>query len=118
MSTRPMDDDLRGQAVADVIRSLRLLFAEIEASPSGCATLERGHAIYRVAERLFYADANGRASNRTAVMTLRDLVWRVDSVRYVLAERLGADEGAALLCLLDTTDVHDFLRQEPRDVRP
>ncbi|WP_181705308.1 hypothetical protein [Chthonobacter rhizosphaerae] len=52
-------------------------------------------------------------STRTAMMALRDLVWRVDSARALLEQRLDAAGRMELAALLTTDDIHVFLKQEP-----
>jgi hypothetical protein len=47
------------------------------------------------------------------MMVLRDLVWRVDSVRNVLASNAAGPAVAEAVNLLDTSDIHLFPRREP-----
>jgi len=45
-------------------------------------------------------------------MTLRDLVWRVDMFRELITQGAAVED---TIELLDTDDIHAFLRQEPLD---
>jgi hypothetical protein len=100
------------QEFADVVRLLRLLVGQVEAGSSS-VTLTRDSALFRTACRLLDASPEQRETTRTALMVLRDLVWRVDSVRNVLASNAADPVVAEALSLLDTSDIHLFLRQEP-----
>lgn len=101
----------RAQEFADVVRLLRLLIGQVEAG-SG-VMLTRDGALFQAACRLLDASPEQRETTRTALMVLRDLVWRVDSVRNVLASNAEDPAVAEALSLLDTSDIHLFLRQEP-----
>jgi hypothetical protein len=101
------------QEVADITRLLRLLVTQVENSGPAGVTLRPDAALFQIATKILNASPEERASTRTALMALRDLVWRVDSVRSMLAVN-GADPAIAeALNLLDTSDIHLFLRQEP-----
>jgi hypothetical protein len=102
----------RAQEFADVVRLLRLLIGQVEAGSSG-VMLTRESALFQTACRLLDASPEQRETTRTALMVLRDLVWRVDSVRNVLAANAADPVVAEALSLLDTSDIHLFLRQEP-----
>jgi hypothetical protein len=98
---------------ADIKRLLRLLVTQIECAGESGVKLTADAALYRAALRTLEATPEMRASTRTALMALRDLAWRVDSVRFVLSAHSTDPEVAEALSLLDTSDIHMFLRQEP-----
>lgn len=100
------------QETADITRLLRLLVAQIECAGENGVTLTPDAALYRAAVRILDASPEVRGSTPTATMALRDLVWRVDSVRFVLSAHTTDTEVAEALSLLDTSDIHLFLRQE------
>jgi hypothetical protein len=101
------------QEFADTVRLLRLLVAEVQrAGPAGF-TLTAESALFQTACRMLDATPAERESTRTALMVLRDLVWRVDSVRNDLSRFSVDSKIAEALSLLDTADIHFFLRQEP-----
>lgn len=102
----------RTQEFADVVRLLRLLISQVEAGSSS-VTLTRDSALFHAACRLLDASPEQRETTRTALMVLHDLVWRVDSVRNVLASSAADPAVEEALGLLDTSDIHLFLRQEP-----
>ena len=56
--------------------------------------------------------------SRTATMALRDLVWRVDTARGLLVDKVGDRARQEVEALLDTADIHAFLdnitQQRPR----
>lgn len=102
----------KSQEFADVVRLLRLLISQVEANSSG-VILTRDSALFHAACRILDASPGQRETTRTALMVLRDLVWRVDSVRNVLASNAADPAVSEALSLLDTSDIHLFLRQEP-----
>lgn len=101
------------QEAADVLRLLRLLIARVEGSGPSGVTLSSDEPLFQIAKQMLDASPEQRASTRTALMTLRDLVWRVDSVRSMLSPHIAEPAIAEALELLDTSDIHQFLRQEP-----
>lgn len=104
---------VREQEVADIVRLLRVLVADVEAAGPSGVQLTTGSAVFRIARQILDASPEQRASTRTALMTLRDLVWRVDTVRSVLSSDSSEPAISEALNWLDTADIHLFLRQEP-----
>lgn len=104
---------VREQEVADIVRLLRILFADVEAAGPSGVQLTTGSAVFHIARQMLDASPEQRASTRTALMTLRDLVWRVDTVRSVLSSYSSEPAIGEALSWLDTSDIHLFLRQEP-----
>lgn len=100
------------QEFADIVRLLRLLVGQVEATPSG-VVLTRESVVYRAVCGLLDATPEQRAATRTAIMILRDLLWRADTVRSMLESRMNDPAIAEAVSLLETADVHQFLRQEP-----
>lgn len=101
-----------GQQFADIMRLLRLVIDQVDANADGIR-LTRDSALFHAAFGLLDASPEQRGSTRTALMVLRDLVWRVDSVRAVLRPHDAEPHVAEALGLLDTSDIHLFLKQEP-----
>ncbi|MBH0236608.1 hypothetical protein [Methylobrevis albus] len=100
--------------LVEAARLLRLLLAAAEHAPDGVLTLAKDSPILSLARRAVGATADDIESTRTAMMALRDLVWRVDSARGLLEQRLDAAERAELGQLLATDDIHRFLDRERR----
>lgn len=100
------------QRFADVMRLLRLLIGQVEAGSSD-VVLTRESAMYQAACRLLDATPEHRAATRTAIMALRDLLWRVDTVRSILESHTNDPTIAEAVRWLETSDVHQFMRQEP-----
>lgn len=98
---------------ADCLRVMRFFVAEVmQAGPEGTVISTRS-ALFQIACRMLNDGPDERGSTRTALMALRDLVWRVDSVRSVLATHEAEPALTEALKLLDTSDIHLFLKQEP-----
>jgi hypothetical protein len=116
---RPIQDQpssvapLRLQDTADMMRLLRLFVTQVQSAGPKGVTLTANSALFQMACRMLEASPAERESTRTALMALRDLVWRVDSVRSVLASHDAEPPVAEAIKLLDTLDIHQFLRQEP-----
>jgi hypothetical protein len=102
----------KSQEFADVVRQLRLLIGKVEASSSS-VTLAPDGALLHAACRLLDPSPEQREAMRTALMVLRDLVRRVDSVRNVLVSNAADPAVAEALGLHDKSEIHLFLRQEP-----
>lgn len=93
-----------------LLRLMQLVLSTVdEAGDEGCR-LTRESAIVAVARALIGEATDPTSVSRTAMMTLRDLVWRVDTARGLLIEKIGERARLELETLLDTADVHAFLR--------
>jgi hypothetical protein len=101
------------QYMADMMRLLRLFVTQVQSSGLNGVTLTVNSALFQTACRMLDASPAERESTRAALMTLRDFVWRVDSVRSVLASHDAEPAVAEAIKLLDTSDIHQFLGQEP-----
>jgi len=111
---QPSADVVRGlQDPADLMPLLRLFVTQVQSSGQNGVTLTANSALFQTACRILDASPAERKSTRTALMALRDLVWRVDSVRSVLASHDAEPAVAEAIELLDTSDIHQFLGQEP-----
>lgn len=109
----PGDEQERAWLV-EAARLMRLLLAAAEHAPDGILTLQSDAPILTLARRAVGATADDIESTRTAMMALRDLVWRVDSARGLLEQRLGEADRAEVGLLLATDDIHRFLDRERR----
>jgi hypothetical protein len=116
---RPIQDQpspvasLRLQDAADMMRRLRLFVAQVQSARPTSITRTANSAFFQTACRILDASPTERESTRTALMALRDIVWRVDSVRSVRVSHDAEPPIAEANKLLDTSDIHLFLRQEP-----
>lgn len=99
--------------VTDVIRVMRLLLTAVEMSGEEGLWLTNDSPLVGLARTLVGGGGANHHSSRTALMALRDLVWRVDNARVLLEPRLDPAGRAELASLLATDDIHTFLRQEP-----
>ncbi|WP_181702133.1 hypothetical protein [Chthonobacter albigriseus] len=99
--------------VTDVVRVLRLLLTAVEMSGEDGLRLTNDAPLVGLARTLVGGTGAYHHSSRTALMALRDLVWRVDSAKALLEQRMDAEGRAELAALLATDDIHMFLRQEP-----
>lgn len=97
-----------------VLRLLRLLITAVDYAGKDGLRLDRDSALVGLARSLVGKSGVAPHSSRTAVMALRDLVWRVDTARGLIAARLDEAGRAELDLLLSTEDIHLFLRQERR----
>ena len=101
-----------------LLRLMQLVLASVEASGAEGCRLTRDSAIVSVARALVGEATDWTAASRTATMALRDLVWRVDTARGLLVDKVGDRARQEVEALLDTADIHAFLdniaRQRPR----
>ncbi|BBE70612.1 hypothetical protein [Oharaeibacter diazotrophicus] len=95
-----------------VLRLMRLLLTAVDYAGTDGLTLERDSALVGLVRTLVGRQGTSPHSTRTAVMALRDLVWRVDTARALLSARVDEAGRRELDVLLDTDDIHLFLRQE------
>lgn len=98
-----------GSAVADVRVLVRLMLAGADETLHG-SRLTNEAAIDALARRLIDAARGTDGRTRTAVMALRDLVWRVDTARVLIAPKLQEIGSGELADLLATDDIHALLR--------
>ncbi len=104
----PANEDL-----SYVLRLMRLLITAVDYAGAEGLKLDRDSALVGLARSLVGKAGVSPHSSRTAVMALRDLVWRVDTARGLIGARLDEAGQRELDLLLATEDIHDFLRQEP-----
>ncbi|WP_075214470.1 hypothetical protein [Mongoliimonas terrestris] len=104
---------LEGPHGTDLLRVLRLLLTAVELSGDEGLRLTKDSPLVGLARTLVGGSGAGHHTTRTAIMALRDLVWRVDSARSLLEQRLDAAGRVELAALLTTDDIHVFLNQEP-----
>jgi len=107
---RPAAD---GDDLGHVLRLMRLLLTAVDYAGADGLMLERDSALVGLVRTLVGRQGACPHSSRTAVMALRDLVWRVDTARSMLAARVDEAGRHELDVLLATDDIHLFLRQEP-----
>ncbi len=93
-----------------LLRLMQLVLAGVDASGSEGCRLTRDSAIVSVARALVGEATDWTAASRTATMALRDLVWRVDTARSLLLEAVGDRARKDVEALLDTADIHAFLK--------
>ncbi|WP_237155127.1 hypothetical protein [Oryzibacter oryziterrae] len=92
-----------------ILRLVRLLLASVQAAGPDGLLVTRDSALISLAERLVGEAGDPSGFTRSTAMVLRDLVWRVDMAKDVLATRLTPEVVRELNELLDTRDVHDFI---------
>ncbi|MCM5552423.1 hypothetical protein [Pleomorphomonas sp. NRK KF1] len=93
-----------------LLRLMQLVLAGVDASGSEGCRLTRDSAIVSVARALVGEATEWTAASRTATMALRDLVWRVDTARGLLLDKVGDRARKDVEALLDTADIHAFLK--------
>ncbi len=93
-----------------LLRLMQLVLAGVDASGSDGCRLTRDSAIVSVARALVGEATDWTAASRTATMALRDLVWRVDTARGLLLDKVGERARKEVEALLDTADIHAFLK--------
>ncbi len=93
-----------------LLRLMQLVLAGVDSSGSEGCRLTRDSAIVSVARALVGEATEWTAASRTATMALRDLVWRVDTARGLLLEKVGDRARKEVEALLDTADIHAFLK--------
>lgn len=103
-----------------LLRLMQLVLSSVDAAGADGCRLTRESAIVAVARALIGEATDQTSVSRTAMMALRDLVWRVDTARGLLIEKVGERARQELELLLDTADVHAFLRSAapPRPIEP
>lgn len=100
-----------------LLRLMQLVLAGVDASGSEGCRLTRDSAIVSVARALVGEATDWTSASRTATMALRDLVWRVDTARGLLLDKVGDRARQDVEALLDTADIHAFLKtalEKPR----
>ncbi|HUG60415.1 MAG TPA: hypothetical protein VMP03_01145 [Methylomirabilota bacterium] len=90
---------------------VRLMLASGCIEPETSTLLTNETAVDGLARKLTGETGGKVAGTRTAVMALRDLVWRVDTARVLIEPRLDAAGCAELAELLSTEDIHALLRE-------
>lgn len=103
----PHDEDL-----AHVLRLMRLLLTAVDYAGEEGLRLTRDSAVVALARSLVGAPGSEAHSSRTALMALRDLVWRVDTARVLISAKVSPETRDEVDTLLGTDDIHDFLAQE------
>ena len=113
---RPAAADPSAEAADDlahVLRLMRLLLTAVDYAGDEGLRLTRDSAVVGLARTLVGRNSETPHSSRTALMALRDLVWRVDTARGLISRHLDPAGRTELDLLLATDDIHEFLRQEP-----
>lgn len=100
-----------------MMRLARLIVAAIDLAGVDGLRLTSQSAVYALSRALVREADDDTGLTRTAMMVLRDLVWRVDTARALLAQRASPPERREFDELFDTSDVHAFLVQAARDTR-
>lgn len=110
-SARPGGGSAHGDdAPSDIGGLVRLLVAACSVA-GDAARLTNDPAVDALARKIVAAADAHDTGTRTAVMALRDLVWRVDTARVLIEPRL-VDAGCPDLAdLLATDDIHALLRE-------
>lgn len=93
-----------------LLRLMQLVLAGVDSSGNEGCRLTRDSAIVSVARALVGEATDWTAASRTATMALRDLVWRVDTARNLLLDKVGDRARKEVESLLDTADIHAFLK--------
>ena len=101
-----------------LLRLMQLVLAGVDASGSEGCRLTRDSAIVSVARALVGEATDWTSASRTATMALRDLVWRVDTARGLLLDKVGDRARQDVEALLDTADIHAFLKTALEKPRP
>jgi hypothetical protein len=96
---------------AALVRLARLMVSTIDAAGSEGLRLTPNSAVLSLARALVGEATDKSGMVQTAVMALRDLVWRVDTARSLLAQRSSPSDRREIEQLFDTSDVHAFLTQ-------
>lgn len=102
----------RAEDLGHVLRMMRLLLTAVDHAGACGLTLTADSALVALLRRLVGEAAGGPHSSRTALMALRDLAFRVEASRVLLAERFGPEVAREAAALLDTADIRAFLEQE------
>ena len=92
-----------------LLRLMQLVLASVEASGAEGCRLTRDSAVVSVARALVGEATDWSTASRTATMALRDLVWRVDTARGLLVDKVDDRTRQKVEALLDTADIHAFL---------
>ena len=103
--------DRADSATGDHLRALVRLLVAASGVAKDASRLTNDAAVDALARRIVAAAEASDAGPRTAVMALRDLVWRVDTARVLIEPRLSAAGCAELADLLATDDIHALLRE-------
>ena len=98
---------------AHVMRLMRLLITAVDHAGEDGLVLKKDAALVGVARSFVNASDSDVQSTRTAVMALRDLVWRMDTARSLIEPMVETDRRGEIAILLATDDIHQFLSQEP-----
>ena len=104
--------------VSAVLRLVRLLISAVDAAGPAGLRFTSDSAIYCLARALLAEAVDDTGMARTTLMALRDLVWRVDTARAILGNGCNNGERLEIERMLDTSDVHLFLRQCAQDTVP
>lgn len=95
----------------DAMRLARLVLAAFGRTADD-PLLTNDDALVALAAKLVRSTGSDASSARTVAMALRDLVWRVDTARGLIAARLDDAGRRELDILLATEDIHAVLRRE------
>ena len=93
-----------------MLHLMQLVLTAVDAAGSDGYRLTHDSAVASLARALVGEATVGAGMGRTAMMALRDMVWRVDMARELLLSRLGAKDAKEVEALLDTADIHAFIR--------
>lgn len=93
-----------------MLRLMQLVLTAVDSAGADGYRLTRDSAVASLARALVGEATGGAGTGRTAMMALRDLVWRVDMARELLLGRVSAKEAKEVSSLLDTADIHAFIR--------
>ncbi|WP_127144029.1 hypothetical protein [Pelagibacterium montanilacus] len=93
---------------------LRQLISAAEQSPQQQTCLSTDSLIYSVARKIIDDDEGHRRVQQTALMALRDLIWRIDTAKFLLRDaaktRQIQELSEILIEILDTSDVDSLVR--------
>lgn len=109
----PCPAEARSASDADLLRLLGLLVVAVDCAGPDGLRLTNGSALVALARTVIDGSARDPQATRSALMALRDLVWRVDVARSLIEPWLDEQRRGDLAALLDTDDIHAFLRREP-----
>lgn len=101
----------------EAIELLRKIIEAVDNAPGGRAQLASDSLTCSVARRILAEDESELETERTALMALRDLIWRIDTAKFFLRDATKAkpdqDLAEMVIEILDTSDMDALVRGGP-----
>lgn len=103
----------------EALTLLRQIVEVVDQSPDGRANLSADSLTFSVARRILDSKERHVEIERTALMALRDLVWRIDTAKFFLRDAAKTQKDRELtdmvLEILDTSDIDELVRSPAPD---